>query len=123
MDRSRYLEFVPEDMILRDYLALERTAMANERTLLAYVRTMIGVMAIGGTFIKLFEGRFFAVTGWLLICMGVFMLILGFVRYAKIEMVLTNISREDKYHDHYDWMHQLMWSLLKKLNLAKIRNH
>lgn len=122
MDRSRYLEFEPEQMILRDHLALERTAMSNERTLLAYVRTMIGVMAVGGTFIKLFEGRFFMLAGWFLICLAGLILVLGFIRYAKIEMVLTSISREDKFRDHHDWMHQLMWNLLKRLNLAKIRN-
>lgn len=122
MDRSRYLEFTHQEMILRDYLALERTAMANERTLLSYVRTMIGVIAVGGTFIKLFEGWFFVLTGWFLISLGGLILILGFVRYAKIEMVLTNITREDTFRDHEDWMHQLMWSLLKRLNLAKVRN-
>lgn len=122
MDRSRYLEFQPEQMILRDYLALERTAMSNERTLLAYVRTMIGVMAVGGTLIKLFEGRFFVLAGWFFICLSGVILVLGFIRYAKIEMVLSSISREDKFRDHHDWMHQLMWTLLKKLNLAKIRN-
>ncbi len=122
MDRSRYLDFEPSEMILRDHLALERTAMANERTLLAYVRTMIGVMAVGGTFLKLFEGWFFIISGWFLISLGGLILILGFVRYAKIEMVLTNIIRDEKLRDHNDWMHQLMWGLLKKLNLAKLKN-
>ncbi|GAP67936.1 hypothetical protein BA6E_101382 [Bacteroidales bacterium 6E] len=28
-----------EQIILRDYLALERTRLANERTLLSYIRT------------------------------------------------------------------------------------
>lgn len=122
MDRSRYLEFTPSEMILRDHLALERTALANERTLLSYVRTMIGIMAIGGSFIKLFEGWFFVLTGWFLISLGGIIFVLGFIRYAKIEIVLTNIAREDKFRDHNDWMHQLMWSVLKKLNLAKIGN-
>ena len=36
-----------EDMILRDFLATDRTILANERTLLAYLRTFISFFAAG----------------------------------------------------------------------------
>ena len=36
-----------DEMITRDYLALDRTELANSRTLLAYIRTAIAVFAAG----------------------------------------------------------------------------
>ena len=41
-----------EDMILRDFLATDRTILANERTLLAYLRTFISFFAAGIGFVK-----------------------------------------------------------------------
>ncbi|MGN0027609.1 MAG: DUF202 domain-containing protein, partial [Clostridium sp.] len=38
--------FKKEEMILRDFLAADRTLLANERTLLAYIRTGISLLAI-----------------------------------------------------------------------------
>lgn len=96
MNSSRYLEFEKEKMILRDHLALERTAMANERTLLAYVRTMIGLIAVGGTFIKLLEGWMYVITGWLLISLGAVLLVVGFIRYTRIEIVLSEVAQDAK---------------------------
>ncbi|MBN1917171.1 MAG: DUF202 domain-containing protein [Verrucomicrobia bacterium] len=46
---------LPEDPILRDRLALDRTKLANERTLLAYLRTSLVLILSGITIIKLFE--------------------------------------------------------------------
>lgn len=71
MNSSLFTHFRSNDeMILRDHLALERTALANERTLLSYVRTMIGIIAVGGTLIKLFEDWQYIVLGWLCIALG-----------------------------------------------------
>ena len=112
MNKSKYLKFKNEDLILRDHLALERTAMANERTLLAYGRTMIGTIAVGVTFIKLFSGILLTISGWLLISMGSGLMILGFIRYAKIELILSKISSEDTLRDDGDWMHKIMWDIV-----------
>ena len=46
--------FKKEEMILRDFLAADRTLLANERTLLAYIRTGISLLAIAISLIKLF---------------------------------------------------------------------
>jgi len=46
---------LPEQPILRDRLALDRTKLANERTLLAYFRTALVLILSGITIIKLFE--------------------------------------------------------------------
>ncbi len=36
---KRVYKFNKDEMILRDFLAVDRTLLANERTLLAYIRT------------------------------------------------------------------------------------
>lgn len=45
----------PDTLILRDWLALDRTKLANERTALAYVRTFIGMEGAALALIKLFD--------------------------------------------------------------------
>lgn len=49
-----YTKFDPNEMIMRDFLAYDRTILANERTLLAYIRTTIAFLAAGVTIIKIF---------------------------------------------------------------------
>ena len=48
-----YSKIHPDDMILRDHLAYDRTVPANERTFLSYCRTSITLLIAGGTLIKL----------------------------------------------------------------------
>lgn len=48
--------FDKEQMILRDFLAADRTLLANERTLLAYIRTGISLLVVAISLIKLFDG-------------------------------------------------------------------
>lgn len=45
--------FDKDKMILRDFLAADRTLLANERTLLAYIRTGISLIAVGIYLIRL----------------------------------------------------------------------
>lgn len=109
-------------MILRDHLALERTALANERTLLAYVRTMIGVVAVGGSIVKLFQGWHFIALGWLIMGSGMVLLVIGFNRYIRIESMLASILQESEI-DASDKLHQLFWATLTKFHLAKVKLH
>lgn len=47
-------DFKPdEEVILRDYLAIERTRLANERTLLSYVRSSLYLLLGGIAFFQL----------------------------------------------------------------------
>ena len=41
------------NLITRDWLAIERTKLANERTFLAYFRTFIVILGTGITILKL----------------------------------------------------------------------
>lgn len=55
LDAKTYKEFFTKQLILRDYLAIERTILTNEATFLAYVRTSLTVMVVGVTLFKLYE--------------------------------------------------------------------
>ncbi len=123
MKRSAYSHYDAQSLILRDHLAIERTTMANERTLLAYVRTMTGIMAVGGTLLKLFVGWFYALAGWSLIVFGLAILIIGFTRYARAQLLLASITDSEADFDRSDWMHHLLWSVLAKLHLAKLKSN
>lgn len=41
-----------EDLITRDWLAIDRTRMANERTFLAYFRTFVVILSSGVAILK-----------------------------------------------------------------------
>jgi putative membrane protein len=51
-DKAQILEF-------SDYLAIDRTVMANERTLLAYIRTGVGLLIAGLALIRFFKQTHF----------------------------------------------------------------
>ena len=71
-------------LILRDYLAVERTRLANERTLLAYVRTTLGMGAGAVTLLHFFATPAARLTGTLLLTFGVLALAFGVWRYAAV---------------------------------------
>ena len=56
MAHEPYREFRAEELILRDFLALDRTVLANQRTFLAYIRTSLAFLVTGAGFIKFFGG-------------------------------------------------------------------
>lgn len=75
----------PENLILRDHLALDRTRLANERTFLAYVRTAIMLLVSGVTIIKLFgaEQRLLLALGYALVPAGLITVVFGFARFRQ----------------------------------------
>lgn len=74
-----------EEIILRDYLALERTKLANERTLLSYIRGSIYLVLGGIAFIQLkeFEGLF--ILGYISIFLSLILFIVGVTRYYQLK--------------------------------------
>jgi putative membrane protein len=89
-----YADMDPEQMILRDHLARDRTVLANERTLLAYVRTAIALFAGGGTLLELFpEVRHLRILGGILLVLGLLTLVVGVWRFVAVARRLRWISR------------------------------
>ena len=90
-----YKEINPQDMILRDHLARDRTVLANERTLLAYIRTAIALLAGGGTLLKLFWGNLaIVVVGGFLLAFGAATIAVGVWRFRVVAQDLYQLSRD-----------------------------
>jgi putative membrane protein len=79
-------------MILRDYLALDRTILANERTLLAYLRTFIGTFSAGIAMINFLDTHLTIVTGYIFIAVSPLFVVFGIVRYIYVSKKLKTID-------------------------------
>ncbi len=82
-------------LILRDRLAENRTLLANERTLLAYVRTSLALIAAGLSFIQFFDSVVIVVIGWVILPLGAYTLIKGFVSFRNMNRVM----RKEEYQE------------------------
>jgi putative membrane protein len=84
----------PEQPVLRDRLALDRTKLANERTLLAYLRTTIVLVGAGVTLLKLFpkEAAMSVIAGVLLV-VGFSACVVGVSHFVKTHRRMNRWSR------------------------------
>ncbi|MDX9846120.1 MAG: DUF202 domain-containing protein [Tenuifilaceae bacterium] len=78
-----------EEIILRDYLALERTKLANERTLLAYSRTSVYMLLGGIAFLQLQDFKGIRWIGFLTLGLSVVLALFGVIRFLRIRYRLT----------------------------------
>ena len=83
-----YSELYKEELILRDFLATDRTILANERTFLAYMRTMLALIVAGISFVKVFEDPIVHVVGWIFIPLGILTLVMGIIRYRTMYLAI-----------------------------------
>jgi putative membrane protein len=84
-----------EHMILRDYLAVDRTMMANETSFMSFVRTALTLIAAGATLIKFFND--FGTTyilGWAFIIVGGWLILHGYNRFRKNDELLHRVKGE-----------------------------
>jgi len=83
-----------EEIILRDYLALERTKLANERTLLSYIRSSLYLLIGGIALIQLegFESIHFL--GYVSLVLTVLFLLIGIQRFYKLNQRLKNFYEQ-----------------------------
>ena len=91
MKSEPYSRFKSDELILRDYLAVDRTVLANERTLLSYVRTAIAFAAAGAALIHLFDFVFVELVGWVLIPLAIGILGVGAQRYLWMRQRLARL--------------------------------
>ena len=88
-----YADYQPDKLILRDWLAADRTVLANERTFLAYARTSLGSLITGISLIKLFEGVMAAqISGWAMIVLAGIIVIIGTRRFLTVRGLLHRIG-------------------------------
>ena len=74
-----------EQLITRDWLAIERTRMANERTFLAYLRSAVVFLASGVTVLKLESLEELKGLGIFLVVLGPLMLAIGIYRLVRVK--------------------------------------
>ena len=89
-----------KDLVLREYLAIERTRLANETALLAYVRTGLYFFVAGSTLGEVIDSSFWNIAGTPLIVIGLLIMLLGLVRYFRtkraIELSKKNIGNSSE---------------------------
>lgn len=83
-----------EQIILRDYLALERTRLANERTLLSYIRTSLYMLLGGIAFLQMTEFREIQWLGYVSLGISGVSLVVGISRYLVINVRLKRYYEE-----------------------------
>ena len=83
-----------KDLVLREYLAIERTKLANERTLLTYIRTGLYFLVAGSTLGHLMETEFWDAMGLPLAIAGVLIVAFGVLRFIRMG---REIEKSKKY--------------------------
>lgn len=74
-----------EKIILRDFLAMERTSLANERTLFSYIRSSLYLILAGIAFLKI---EHFSEIRWLsygIFVFSVFLAVFGVIRFIRMK--------------------------------------
>lgn len=74
-----------EEIILRDYLALERTRLANERTLFSYIRTSLYLLTVGVGIFQIESIEHLIALAWICISFGILLLVIGIYRYNLLK--------------------------------------
>lgn len=83
-----YSRFRGRDLTLNDYLAIDRTVLANERTLLSYTRTALTQVIMGASAMKFFDSTLMVIIGSLFCVSGAVTLIIGTRRYRHTDRLL-----------------------------------
>ncbi|WP_339922048.1 DUF202 domain-containing protein [uncultured Cyclobacterium sp.] len=78
-----------ETLIVRDFLARQRTKLANERTLLAYIRTSLYFIVSGTALMKVNDLENVKNLGYFSFMISVMLLIVGFINFFKLKRKLS----------------------------------
>ena len=87
-----------QNMILRDYLALDRTTLANERTLFSYVRTFVGLMSAGVGMVAVLDFTWTTILGLIFIASSPIILAIGIIRFSQIKKKLDPLKSALREH-------------------------
>jgi putative membrane protein len=76
------------NLIVRDFLARQRTKLANDRTLLAYIRTSLYFLVSGTALVKVEDLENVKEFGYLSFLISVLLVVLGFLNYFRLRKKL-----------------------------------
>ncbi|MEO9474754.1 MAG: DUF202 domain-containing protein [Cyclobacteriaceae bacterium] len=86
-------------MILRDYLAIDRTKLANQRTLLSFIRTSLYLVVSGVALTKVKALEQISWLGYVIIAASIIVLGIGVVNYFLFR---NKIRKGYKESDDFD---------------------
>jgi putative membrane protein len=94
MSEQPYTSFIheKEGKILRDYLAIDRTILANETSFMSYVRTALTLIAAGATVIKFFDNPAMQILGWAFVIVGGWLAFHGYNRYRQVDNIMHKVK-------------------------------
>ncbi|MDN3686322.1 DUF202 domain-containing protein [Cyclobacterium jeungdonense] len=78
-----------ETLIVRDFLARQRTKLANDRTLLSYIRTSLYFIVSGTALIKVNDLENVKELGYFSFLISLVLLILGFINFFRLKRKLN----------------------------------
>ncbi len=85
-------DFKPdEQIILRDYLAIERTRLANERTLLSYIRSSLYLLLGSIGFFQLNEYPNFKYLALTALIFSIVFFVIGIYRFSLLKRSLKRL--------------------------------
>jgi putative membrane protein len=79
---------IENNLIVRDFLARQRTKLANDRTLLAYIRTSLYFLVSGTALVKVEDLENVKEFGYLSFLISVLLVVLGFLNYFRLRKKL-----------------------------------
>ena len=74
-----------QDLIVRDYLARQRTYLANDRTLLSFIRTSLYFLVSGTALMEVYALDHVRNLGWVAFTLSLGTLILGIYSFIKVK--------------------------------------
>lgn len=84
-----------QGLILRDYLALARTRLANERTLFSYVRTSLYLLTAGIGILEIKSIEHLKIIAYLSLIFSVFLFIIGLLKFYQLKRQLRSYIPEN----------------------------
>jgi putative membrane protein len=91
-----YDKFDDEELVLRDYLALDRTILANERTLLSYARTALVLLVTGASLMQFFPSPMLIAFGVLSAFLGVIVTAAGAYSYLRVRSSYLRLLQHEE---------------------------
>lgn len=80
----------PEDLTLRDHLALARTKLANERTLFSYVRTSLYLLTAGISILEIKSIEHLKIIAYVSLFSSTLILLIGLLRFYQLKRHLRS---------------------------------
>ena len=96
MKETSYSRHNPDNLILRDELAIDRTLLANERTLLAYLRSGAALLIAGVSIMHFSSEGWFWIVGLACIPTGIITAVIGVARYLRMNKKITSIRNRSR---------------------------